>query len=241
MTFVPLDELLQTSDFVSLHSPLTAETRHQVGERELALMKRSAYLINTSRGPVVDEEPLVAALQRRQISGAALDVFEHEPVVTPALLAMPNVVMTPHLGSTSGNAGSARERGGRQRDRADQWALAAEHRQPGSPGPPAKVPEREHTHRRTPTANDRAELSAVSHTSRRSPRIRLCSAGIISSSRRTRRLTRPRPRSSLLGGFNLFYREAGAPNAPKLLLLHGFPSASHMFAISSRFWPIAST
>jgi glyoxylate reductase len=99
MTFVPLDELLQTSDFVSLHSPLTAATRHQVGERELALMKRSAYLINTSRGPVVDEEALVAALERGQISGAALDVFEHEPVVTPALLAMPNVVMTPHLGS----------------------------------------------------------------------------------------------------------------------------------------------
>jgi glyoxylate reductase len=99
MTFVALDELLQTSDFVSVHSPLTAETRHQVGERELALMKPSAYLINTSRGPVIDEEALVAALQRRQISGAALDVFEREPAVTPALVAMPNVVMTPHLGS----------------------------------------------------------------------------------------------------------------------------------------------
>jgi glyoxylate reductase len=99
MTFVPLDELLQESDFVSIHSPLTAETRHQVGERELALMKPSAYLINTSRGPVIDEEALVAALECRRISGAGLDVFEHEPAVTPALVAMPNVVMTPHLGS----------------------------------------------------------------------------------------------------------------------------------------------
>jgi glyoxylate reductase len=99
MTFVPLDELLQASYFVSLHSPLRVETRHQIGARELALMKPSAYLINTSRGPVVDEEALVAALERRQICGAALDVFEHEPAVTPALVAMSNVVLTPHLGS----------------------------------------------------------------------------------------------------------------------------------------------
>jgi glyoxylate reductase len=99
MTFVALDELLQWSDFVSVHSPLKAETRHQISARELGLMKPSAYLINTARGPVVDEEALVAALQNRQISGAALDVFEREPAVTSALLAMPNVVLTPHLGS----------------------------------------------------------------------------------------------------------------------------------------------
>jgi glyoxylate reductase len=99
MAFVPLDELLERSDFVSVHSPLTTDTRHQIGKRELALMKPSAYLINTSRGPIIDEAALVAALERRQIAGAGLDVFEHEPTVTPALLNMPNVVMTPHLGS----------------------------------------------------------------------------------------------------------------------------------------------
>jgi glyoxylate reductase len=99
MTYVPLDRLLAESDFVSLHSPLNAETRHQIGKRELALMKPTAFLINTARGAIVDEAALARALKKRQIAGAGLDVFEHEPDVTPALLKMPNVVATPHLGS----------------------------------------------------------------------------------------------------------------------------------------------
>jgi glyoxylate reductase len=99
MTYVPFDQLLAESDFVSLHSPLNAETRHQIGKRELALMKPTAFLINTARGAIIDEAALARALKKRQIAGAGLDVFEHEPDVTPALLKMPNVVATPHLGS----------------------------------------------------------------------------------------------------------------------------------------------
>jgi glyoxylate reductase len=99
MTYAPLDQLLKESDFVSLHSPLRAETRHQIGGRELALMKPTAFLINTARGAIVDEAALARALKKRQIAGAGLDVFEHEPDVTPALLQMANVVATPHLGS----------------------------------------------------------------------------------------------------------------------------------------------
>jgi glyoxylate reductase len=97
--YVPLDELLAQSDFVSLHSPLNAETRHQIGARELRLMKPSAFLINTARGPVVAEAALVRALARGEIAGAGLDVFEQEPRMDPALWKMPNVVLTPHLGS----------------------------------------------------------------------------------------------------------------------------------------------
>ncbi|MGZ5882678.1 MAG: 2-hydroxyacid dehydrogenase, partial [Xanthobacteraceae bacterium] len=99
MTYVPLDQLLKEADFVSLHSPLRPETRHQIGARELALMKPTAFLINTARGAIVDEAALTRALTKRQIAGAGLDVFEHEPKVTPGLLALPNVVTTPHLGS----------------------------------------------------------------------------------------------------------------------------------------------
>jgi glyoxylate reductase len=99
MAYAPLDQLLKESDFVSLHSPLRAETRHQIGGRELALMKPTAFLINTARGAIVDEAALARALKKRQIAGAGLDVFEHEPNVTPALLQMANVVATPHLGS----------------------------------------------------------------------------------------------------------------------------------------------
>ena len=99
MIYVPLDQLLKEADFVSLHSPLRPETRHQVGAREFALMKPTAFLINTARGAIVDEAALARALKKRQIAGAGLDVFEHEPDVTPGLLAMPNVVTTPHLGS----------------------------------------------------------------------------------------------------------------------------------------------
>jgi glyoxylate reductase len=101
LTFVPLEQLLAESDFVSLHSPLNAETRHQIGARELALMKKSAFLINTARGPIVDEAALVRALRARRIAGAGLDVFEHEPKVTAELRRMPNVVLVPHLGSAT--------------------------------------------------------------------------------------------------------------------------------------------
>jgi glyoxylate reductase len=99
ITFVSLDTLLRTSDFVSVHSPLQPETVNQIGAPQLALMKPTAYLINTARGPIVDEAALVEALERRQIAGAALDVFQREPAVTPALLKMRQVILTPHLGS----------------------------------------------------------------------------------------------------------------------------------------------
>ena len=94
-----LDQLLNTSDIVSLHVPLTAETRHLIDRKALTRMKRSAYLINTARGPVVDEEGLAWALQQRLIAGAALDVYEHEPKVHPDLLPLENVLLVPHLAS----------------------------------------------------------------------------------------------------------------------------------------------
>lgn len=94
-----LAALLGEADFVSVHVALTAETRHLMGPDELGQMKRTACLINTSRGPVVDEKALVAALAAGRLAGAGLDVYEHEPHPEPALLALPNVVMTPHIGS----------------------------------------------------------------------------------------------------------------------------------------------
>lgn len=100
-TYAALDELLGASDFVSLHAPLTPETRHLIGGRELRAMKKTAVLINTARGPVVDETALVSALRDGTIAGAGLDVFEHEPEVHPGLLDMDNVVLTPHLGSAT--------------------------------------------------------------------------------------------------------------------------------------------
>ena len=93
------DRLLTTSDVVSLHVPLTPETRHLIDKRTLARMKRSAFLINTARGPVVDEEALAWALQQHLIAGAALDVFENEPTVHPDLLTLENVLLVPHLAS----------------------------------------------------------------------------------------------------------------------------------------------
>lgn len=98
---VPFDELLATADVVSLHVPLSAETRHLVDERALGLMKPTAILVNTSRGPIVDEAALARALTEKRIAGAALDVFEREPEVTEALLGIENVVLTPHLGSAT--------------------------------------------------------------------------------------------------------------------------------------------
>jgi glyoxylate reductase len=98
---IPVDRLLATSDIVSIHCPLTPETRHMINQAALARMKRSAYLINTSRGPVVDEAALAWALKNGIISGAALDVYEEEPNVHPDLLTLENVVLTPHLGSAT--------------------------------------------------------------------------------------------------------------------------------------------
>ncbi|HVG71875.1 MAG TPA: D-glycerate dehydrogenase [Vicinamibacterales bacterium] len=98
---IPVDRLLATSDIVSIHCPLTPETRHMINQAALARMKRSAYLINTSRGPVVDEAALAWALKNGIISGAALDVYEEEPMVHPDLLTLENVVLAPHLGSAT--------------------------------------------------------------------------------------------------------------------------------------------
>jgi glyoxylate reductase len=99
LTYVPLEQLLREADFVSIHSPLNEESRHQIGARELRLMKKTAYIINTARGPIIDEAALVRALTKKQIAGAGLDVFEHEPKIDKALTKMPNVVLAPHLGS----------------------------------------------------------------------------------------------------------------------------------------------
>ena len=97
ITLVPLPELLREADYVTLHPLLNDETRHIIGEKELHQMKRSAFLINTARGPVVDEAALVRALQDRRIAGAGLDVFEQEPIAADSpLLKMDNVILTPH-------------------------------------------------------------------------------------------------------------------------------------------------
>ena len=93
-----LTDLLIESDFVSLHTPLTQDTKKLINEERLALMKKGSYLINTSRGPVVDESALVIALQNGHLAGAAIDVFENEPYVHPGLIKMENVILTPHLG-----------------------------------------------------------------------------------------------------------------------------------------------
>jgi lactate dehydrogenase-like 2-hydroxyacid dehydrogenase len=96
-----LDALVRESDFVSLHCPATPETRHLMNARRLALMKPTAFLINTARGDVVDEGALVAALRAGTFAGAGLDVYEREPAVSPELLTMDNVVLLPHLGSAT--------------------------------------------------------------------------------------------------------------------------------------------
>jgi len=99
VSYVGLDELLRRADFVSVSCALTQKTRHLVGARELSLMKSNAILVNTARGPVVDEAALVGALTSRRIAGAALDVYEDEPRVHPGLLPLRQVVLAPHLGS----------------------------------------------------------------------------------------------------------------------------------------------
>ncbi len=98
---VNLDELLRNSDFVTLHVALTPETTHLIGRKELSLMKKSAILINTSRGPVVEEAALVEALKKQEIAGAGLDVYEKEPEMAPGLKDLKNVVVCPHIASAT--------------------------------------------------------------------------------------------------------------------------------------------
>lgn len=102
-----LDDLLKSADFVSIHVPLTDKTKHLINAERLNLMKKTAYLINTSRGPVIDERALVEALKTEQLKGAALDVYEEEPLMAPGLAALPNVVLVPHIGSATEEARSA--------------------------------------------------------------------------------------------------------------------------------------
>lgn len=102
-----LESLLKESDFVSIHVPLLESTRHLIGEPQLKMMKKTAYLINTSRGPVIDEKALVAALKTREIKGAALDVYEEEPKMAPGLAELPNTVLTPHTASATEETRSA--------------------------------------------------------------------------------------------------------------------------------------
>ena len=92
---------MKESDFVSVNAALSPETVHLIGDRELSLMRPSAYLVNTARGPIVDEKALVRALEEKRIAGAALDVYEREPMVEPGLINLPNAVLTPHLGSAA--------------------------------------------------------------------------------------------------------------------------------------------
>ena len=99
--FASKERVLAESDFISLHVPLTTETRHYIGEPELRMMKPTAIVINTSRGPVIDEAALARALAERRIAAAGLDVFEHEPQIHPELLKCKNAVLTPHIGSAS--------------------------------------------------------------------------------------------------------------------------------------------
>jgi D-3-phosphoglycerate dehydrogenase len=99
LTYLPLDELLATSDFISIHIPSVPSTHKMIGERELKLMKREAFLVNISRGDVLDEEALYRALKEKAIQGAALDVFSNEPPKESPLLALDNVILTPHMGA----------------------------------------------------------------------------------------------------------------------------------------------
>jgi glyoxylate reductase len=102
--FCELDELLKTADVVTLHVPLTDETRHMINREALAKMKDRSFLVNTARGPIVDENDLVEALRHGHLSGAALDVFDNEPNIRPELIDMPNVITTPHIASATWEA-----------------------------------------------------------------------------------------------------------------------------------------
>lgn len=101
VSYRPLPELLRQADFVSLHAPYSEETHHMIGPAELGMMKPTAYLINTARGALIDEQALVRALKKGQIAGAGLDVYEHEPELAEGLAELDNVVLSPHLGSST--------------------------------------------------------------------------------------------------------------------------------------------
>lgn len=101
LVYKPLEELLKASDFISLHVPLTSETKHLIDENELSMMKQSAIIINTSRGAVINEKKLVKYLKEEKIAGAALDVYENEPELTEGLAELDNVVLTAHIGSAT--------------------------------------------------------------------------------------------------------------------------------------------
>jgi len=101
MTYLPMDDVLKQADFISVHTPYMPSTHHLISERELDLMKPTAIIINTARGPIIDEKALVKALQAGKIACAGLDVFEHEPAIEPELLTMENVVLLPHIASAS--------------------------------------------------------------------------------------------------------------------------------------------
>lgn len=99
--YVGFDKLISVSDFISIHAPLTEDTRHMLGEEEFKRMKKNCILINTARGPIVDEKSLVKALKEGWIAGAGLDVYENEPYITQELLSMDNVILEPHIGSAT--------------------------------------------------------------------------------------------------------------------------------------------
>ena len=101
MEFCSVDEILKTADYITLHVPLTKETKYLIGEKELELMKPTAYLVNTSRGPVVKEDDLLEALKKNKIAGAALDVYEFEPEITKGLEKLDNVIITAHIGTAT--------------------------------------------------------------------------------------------------------------------------------------------
>jgi len=101
---VPVNTLLKQADFVSLHVPLLPSTHHLIGKKELSLMKKTAILVNTSRGPVIDEKALVRALKKKQIAGAGIDVYEHEPAMSPGLGKLENAITTPHIASATESA-----------------------------------------------------------------------------------------------------------------------------------------
>lgn len=127
--WVGLSELLEQSDFVTIHCPLTAETKRMIGERELSLMRPSAYLLNLARGGIVDERALYQALIRKQIAGAALDVMEHEPPPkNHALLQLDNVIFTPHIGGITFEASKRAEWGA-----AEEVIRVLEGKQPKNP------------------------------------------------------------------------------------------------------------
>jgi glyoxylate reductase len=101
VSFVTLDDLLAKSDFVSIHVPLTEETRHMINSETLGKMKEGSYLVNTARGPIVDEHALVEVLRNGRLRGVGLDVYDNEPNIDPELIGMENVVLTPHIASAT--------------------------------------------------------------------------------------------------------------------------------------------